>query len=157
MELRIRFGLVLTISAALLLGCSGAKRPAIAKVTGTVTYKGKAVEGAQVSFMAEGAPRAAIGKTDAQGKYQLTTYEPNDGALIGKNTVTVTKVEMAAGAGAASAEKPDKNYGQMMAKAAQGVPVAIGKEIPQKYSNPLTSKLEFVVKKGSNTYDINLE
>ena len=157
MELRIRFGLLLAISAALLLGCSGPKRPTTAKVTGTVKYKGNPVEGAQVSFMAEGAPRSASGKTDAQGKYQLSMFETDDGALIGKNTVTVSKTEMAAGAGSSSAEKPDAAYSQMMTKAAKGVPTATGKEIPLKYANPLTSKLQCEVKKGSNTHDINLE
>lgn len=72
-------------------GCSGSGRPAIAPVRGTVTYNGQPVAGARVVFLCPGAPRLAVGETDEGGEYQLTTYEPNDGAMIGNHVVTVKK------------------------------------------------------------------
>lgn len=90
---RDRFGLLLLLSAALLqVGCSG-DRPKLALVTGVVTYNGAPVSGASVSFSSDVAPRNAVGTTDASGKYQLTTYEANDGAILGDYKVTVFKAD----------------------------------------------------------------
>ena len=52
----------------------------LTNVTGTVTYQGKPVDGATVAFNPEGGGRAASGRTDASGKFQLTTLNANDGA-----------------------------------------------------------------------------
>jgi hypothetical protein len=76
-------------------GCGGGTaedRPAVAPVSGTVMYNGSPVVGATVSFWAEGAPRAASGVTDSAGKFQLSMFEANDGAIPGENKITVTKV-----------------------------------------------------------------
>ena len=32
-----------------------------------------------------------MGMTDEAGNYQLTTFEPNDGAMVGTHVVTVNK------------------------------------------------------------------
>ena len=39
----------------------------------------------------------AVGKTDASGKYSLTTFQPGDGAIPGTYQVTVSKVVIEAG------------------------------------------------------------
>jgi len=58
------------------------------KVTGTVTIKGQPAENVQVTFLpAEG--RAATGVTDAQGRFELSTFKPGDGAMPGQQTVTL--------------------------------------------------------------------
>lgn len=69
-------------------------RPALVPASGTVLYQSKPVEGATVLFIPVDHGYAATGRTDANGKFQLRTYEPDDGAAPGKFTVTVKKFEI---------------------------------------------------------------
>ena len=89
---------LLTLISAMLLqsGCSGPDRPKMASVTGIVSYKGAPVAGATVSFSSATAPRNASGVTDETGKYRLTTFENNDGAILGDHKVTIFKPDPAA-------------------------------------------------------------
>ena len=87
-----RFLLVAVVVGCLPLAACGGN-PKTYKVTGTVIWKGQPVADANVSFMAEGQSRPSTGKTNAQGKFTLSTFKSNDGALPGKNKATVTKVE----------------------------------------------------------------
>ena len=64
-------------------------------VTGLLTCEGKPVPNAVVSFRPVKAPdsrpgnpgRMALGETDENGRFTLTTYEPGDGANIGTHVV----------------------------------------------------------------------
>jgi hypothetical protein len=86
-----RFATQLVCLAALALpGCGDGDGPTLAPVSGTVTYQGKPVEGAQVTFSTAGAPLASA-TTDNQGRFQLTTRSSGDGAAIGKHKVSVAK------------------------------------------------------------------
>jgi hypothetical protein len=112
MDLRVQLGLLLALLVPMFVGCGGgADQPDTVPVSGTITVEGKPLEGAQVSFLGEGASRAAMGTTDAAGKYQLTTFEENDGAIVGKHTVSITKSRDTSGA---SAENPDASYDELM-------------------------------------------
>ncbi len=101
-------------------------------VSGTLTYEGKPLEGFQVTFVSSRASRPAIGVTDANGKFELGTNEPGDGAPPGKHSVAVVwvgpQVEM----------EPGKE--EIMDDPSQLPKPPI--EIPQKYGNPETSGLE---------------
>lgn len=142
-------------------GCSaGVDRPETAPVSGTVVYKGQPVEGATVSFMADGAPRAASGVTDADGKFQLSTFELNDGALIGEHVVTISKQE--AGATAPQSTDPTAALNdpsalvemQLSTTSQKGGPKSL---LPQKYANPNTSPLkEKVTAEGPNSFVFTL-
>jgi hypothetical protein len=70
-------------------GCSDG-RPERVPASGTVTFQGESVAGAQVMFMPSG-DRMAAGTTDADGRFELSTFEPGDGVVIGAHAVTVTK------------------------------------------------------------------
>ncbi|MGQ9576185.1 MAG: hypothetical protein ACUVUC_12785 [Thermoguttaceae bacterium] len=71
-------------------GCTRSGRPRTVKVVGTVTHKGKPVEGAMVTFIPpEGRPASGI--TDVSGKFELSTFRSGDGALPGKHVVTITE------------------------------------------------------------------
>ena len=61
-------------------------------VNGTVLLDGKPVAGATVMLIPRERGRPALGKTDAQGKFTLSTYTQGDGALPGLHRVTVTLV-----------------------------------------------------------------
>ncbi len=111
-----------------LQGCGGETGPPLHAVTGTVNYKGQPVEGAAVAFHSENATKLATGKTDAQGRFELATNEPGDGAVAGKHTVSVTKIvgEADGGSGEASMEDALENP--------QG-PSESRNELPDKYAN----------------------
>src|SRR5262245_19121507 len=90
-----------------LVGCgeSGPAQPKTYPVSGTVMYNGQRVAAAKVTFMTEGAAKAATGITDSEGKFQLSTYSANDGAIAGDHKITVIKEEAPA-AGSAGATGP---------------------------------------------------
>jgi len=91
-------GLACLVVLPCLSGC-GPSLPATKPVTGTVLYHGKPVEGATVLFMrgsrniAEG--EMALGKTDANGRFELTTHFGSQtggkGAVVGQYEVTISK------------------------------------------------------------------
>jgi hypothetical protein len=134
------------------VGCSGTpagQRPT-APVEVTVTYKGSPVSGATVTFITAEEPKAATGITNASGVATLTTYQAGDGAILGSNLVTVTKMEVDP-----KAEKPLKDPSQ--ADVVGFTPLSPLKSLlPQKYSMPGTSGIEETVVKGKNSFKIEL-
>ncbi|MGL4464990.1 MAG: hypothetical protein ACRC1K_22790, partial [Planctomycetia bacterium] len=68
------------------VGCEAkfADRPKLHPVTGVVKQAGKPVAGAQVAFHNGKSPRLAAGVTDADGRYRLTTFARDDGAIEGE-------------------------------------------------------------------------
>jgi hypothetical protein len=148
----------LAAAVATCLGCGrSGDRPETAPVDGTVTYRGQPVAGATVSFLAEGAPRAAIGRTDERGRYRLTTFDHEDGAVLGPHVVTVYKSQ-----GSENIAGPDPTldrdaYLAAMDRAAQQAIAAeqAGSALPAKYADPKTSDLRAEVHEGEN--DIPLE
>jgi hypothetical protein len=84
-------GSAVTVRAALiavlvaLAGCSAGRT---AQVSGIVTYRGKPVPAAVVTFMARGVP-AAFGGTDAEGRYAVTVSCPDAGGASDPHTITV--------------------------------------------------------------------
>jgi hypothetical protein len=145
-------------------GCSGSNRPATAPVRGTVTFRGKPVVGATLSFLCQGAPRHAIGTTDAAGNYRLTTFEPNDGAVIGTHVVTIEKFSigpqesfpeidpsMGPAAMAAALKKAEQATLEARQKAER-----MPSELPKKYSHRATSDLQKEVVPGDNVINIEL-
>lgn len=155
--------LICIVSLLFLTGCTGSKasdQPKTVPVSGTVMYNNQPVEGAEVSFMAPGAPQAAAGRTDKEGKFQLSTFDPNDGAVIGEHVVTITKME----AGAATSKKSDEDLLNNPAglaglssseeESGSGGPKHL---LPEKYSNATTSQLkETVTEAGPNKFVFNL-
>ena len=136
-----RIPTVMLAAAALCLtalGCGGDGKLPRASVTGKVTYKGKPVIGAAVSFLPETPGwRSAVGKTDDQGRYVLGTYDPDDGAPVGPCKVALSLrgpgKPLKPGLGAAAAE-------ELME---MGPPL-----IPIRYFDPDKSGLTFTVEKG---------
>ncbi len=69
------------------------RRPPLFRGSGTVTFDGVAVEGAVVSFASLQQNLTAVGLTDAQGRFVLKTFAPDDGAVAGEHRVRITKIE----------------------------------------------------------------
>lgn len=155
-------GLVVVLAAFGLVGCTGqsdASRPQLVPVSGKVTYQAQPVEGAIISFMTDASPRTATGQTDAKGEYQLTTYNSNDGAVIGEHTVTITKPQAAQ-----QAEPMDaRGYAGAMAGGKggkTGIPTAgqeVKQTLPAKYASAQTSGLKRAVIAGDvNRFEFDL-
>lgn len=70
-------------------GCGGNDGPATAPVTGTITYNGEPLANATVAFAPENGGQVAKATTDEQGRYELGTFDLDDGALVGAHRVTV--------------------------------------------------------------------
>ena len=87
-------GIGLCLGVCMLLGCDSG----FTKVTGIVTLDGKPIEGADLYFAMETNPSIyAIGKTDQNGKYSVSTFRGGDraitGAIPGEYLVTIVKKE----------------------------------------------------------------
>ena len=120
------------------LPACGPRGPHMVPVSGTVTMDGKPVAEAAVMFIPQFPGRPGVGRTDAAGKFQLTTVKANDGVLAGKYKVTVTLQKVTGFV----ADKDGLSGGV--------APEGIREEwiVPQRYSNPETSGLTAEVREG---------
>jgi hypothetical protein len=123
------------VTAALLLsGCtsrsSNSNLPPLVKVTGTVTYQGQLIEGADVTFNNVEAGHTAVGKTDANGKFVLTT-EGDEGVVAGKQVVAIRRVDVI----------DNTPPGVDVSAGGVATPPTIRWIVPEKYSIPATSGL----------------
>lgn len=119
-----------------------------------VTYEGKPVEGATVTF--GGAEiRGAVGNTDESGEVTLWTYEPGDGVIPGTYTVAIRKLEVLAlpDPDEVSPEEYSRKMHEMN-RALSGAPKHL---VPKRYSKPETSELTAdVVDGGENVFTFEL-
>jgi hypothetical protein len=120
------------------------------------------VAGASVAFLAPGASRHAVGTTDEAGKFQLTTFEPNDGAIPGTHVVTVSKTESPPAPSYQAS--PDGRIDpaaveRAMREAALRLEQAekTGSGLPGKYANHATSDLRLEVVEEPNHFEIELK
>jgi hypothetical protein len=90
-------GIVLTTCSCLCLmlaslGCSDG-RPTRVPVSGRVMIDGRPLTKGSVRFVPEGA-RPSAGSLDSQGRFNLTCYDGEDGAVIGRHRVQVSASEI---------------------------------------------------------------
>lgn len=150
------------------IGCSEIPddRPPVFPVTGTVTYKGKPVADALVTFASAKSPRSANATTNRDGKYSLTTFNSKDGAVAGEHLVVIIKlVSQPSASDPAMATAPDLSKGLPA-----GYPTAdkTGKvnlssggsenQLPAKYADgKLPSMKATVSATGNNEFNFDLE
>jgi hypothetical protein len=146
-------------AGCLFLGCNRSNGLATYPVRGNVIYHGKPLAGASITFFADGASRAAVGKTDETGNFQLTTYEQNDGAVPGTHVVTVKKYDSeppplpTAPADGAIDPAVEAKHTAAMAHWLKTAKIAV----PQKYADRNTSDLRRDVVEGENVFEIELQ
>jgi hypothetical protein len=121
-------------------GCSGRPKNIAKKVSGVVTLGGQPLPAAIVTFTpADGSP--SIGRTDAEGKYNLIWSQQGkrviEGAQIGEHTVTIRTFQF--GDTTAKPPKPE-----------------IPEKVPFKYRQE-GGFPKATVKAGVNTIDFALE
>lgn len=151
------------VAAVQLSGCGGGGSPhaKTVKASGKVLYKGQPVAGASVAFLGDGKSVPALGRTDSQGRFELTTSEPGDGAVVGMHKVTVSKIvgPKAAAApttGVASMESMAKSAAERNGKENDEADTGMSL-LPEKYSQAGTTTLQYEVKdSGTNDFTIEL-
>lgn len=139
--LMLRYIKTIIFSIILFCGCSGDDR-GLAPVSGTVYLNGKPLPNANIIFTPlEENIRVAVGSTDKEGRYKLTSFQTSDGAKIGKHKVSIRAYEIA-----------DETF-----KPADDITIKKGKLLsPRKYLDPETSGLTADVEKKSNIIDFKL-
>src|SRR4051812_7091247 len=92
----LQFGCLLCLAFAMLGGCGKNQdaRPRRVPVSGTVVRQGQPVPEATVLFEPSSGTTAAVGQTDSNGRYRLTTFELNDGAVPGDYKVAIRKIKV---------------------------------------------------------------
>lgn len=140
------------------VGCARrGDRPETAHVHGKVIYKGKSVSSATVTFIGK-SPRFAIGTTDDAGIFQLSTFEPNDGAVLGSNSVTLSKAAVPTEAIGVDPKAGRDAYLAAMDRAAEKAikAQAAGSLLPAKYADAKTTDIHLDVIRGENDFTIEL-
>lgn len=143
-SVRRLIGLALTVALA---GCGGSGNPTTYPVSGVVLQNGKGVANVNVAFFPESGPSAS-GRTDADGKFTLTTFETGDGAVAGEQKVAITPVSQVASDPNADVITDAKTYAIAKPK---DLP------IPAKYVDPGTSGLRVKVPDDTQSGEIKLE
>ena len=142
-------GLLLTLLTA--IGCGGG----VGDVTGTVTYKGKPLDGGSVQYRSGG--KTIASEISKDGKYSIAGV-PAGAALVAVSYVdpratdhfrAVSAASKSGGAGRGDKEAP--------ASALSKVDPTTFNKVPDKYNDFNGSGLTFEVKKGPNTNDIDLK
>jgi len=119
----------------------------MARVSGLVTLDDKPLAGASVLFMPVegGVPGRAATKED--GSFSLSTFEEQDGALVGRHRVAVSKFETTG-----FAAGPDGLSGML-----DGRQIRTTWVTPERYGSPTTSGLEASVeRRGRNAFEFRL-
>ena len=144
--------LLLCVAALLWVSGCGPKRPRTAPVSGKVTIgSGPVTQGKIVFYPEQG--RSAIGTIAADGSYRLTTFEPDDGAVLGRHVVTIQATNIS---GSAMPGSFEEELSQGMSGNPASAPATIEWIVPEKYSRRETTTLEAEVGRKSNTFDFNL-
>ena len=138
--------------------CSSANRPRTYRVTGTVIMQGKPVEGAVITFVptaTDGDAASAI--TDADGKYELTTWQAGDGARPGEYRVKVNKQEQATVDLAKMVKNLSIEEEQKIYVESKKLPPPAKCLVPSKYLDESTSGLSHTVPNAASTFDIEIK
>lgn len=132
------------------IGCEGEvlNRPPVYKVTGKVTFKGQPVANADVTFSNKDHNRSAFGRTNEDGEYELTTFQANDGAVAGKHSVFITKLQPPADTPAIAPIESEQYIPPGVGVSTD--PVKPKSDIPEKYGAEATSGLIAVVNEDNN-------
>lgn len=130
---------VALLMAVAFVGCSKSEsRLPVHPVTGQVTFNGKPAAGAAVVFHPKNTATnpTAQAKADAQGNFNLTTYQAGDGAAPGEYAVTVEL-------------RPTVTV--------EGGELGLGQNIlPPQYSSPKTTRISVNVAEGVNSVPIKV-
>jgi len=132
-----------------LAGCSKGDYREMARVTGTVTYKGKPVPNIMINFMPTNG-RPSWGKTDSEGKFEMVFDENVKGVEVGHHKVYFSPAAFTIDGGAS------KKSRKAIAEATGLTPEEMN-EIRSKYGSEEVTKLEVDVKKDPEVLELKLD
>jgi hypothetical protein len=130
-----------TPALLVLLAAGCGRGPTVVGVSGVVTHKGKPVPSVVVNFEPDQG-RPSWGATGRDGRFVLTCFAENDGALTGSHLVYVT---------------PHDAGGEEARHRNQLVPRAEFEKILQKYGNRNTTPLRIEITKKTKDLEITLD
>jgi hypothetical protein len=121
--------LILCALVSSIVGCGGGG-PKMMPIEGEVIYQGKPLTTGTVLYVPRdrAAGRQARGEIQSNGTFQLMTFKPADGAMLGEYDIAIVAL------------KPHPGESREAIEAAGGI-VPRGSLIPDKYSDPSTSGL----------------
>lgn len=142
--------LLVAFLAAVPAGCGGGTdNPPTHQVSGVVLYNGEPLSNVGVTFYpSEG--RSAAGKTDSQGKFSLTTFEPNDGAIAGEH-----KVAIVPGSGEAASKDSSELTTDDYAPPSPDAEAPFPKKYSTKETTDLTVRIPEDLQNGAVTLEIS--
>lgn len=147
-----RIGIIWLAAACVLLsGCGGSDVPETIPVEGTVKLDGNPVEGANVGFYPKSGGRPAMGRTDRNGHYTLSTFAARDGAIPGEHAVVISKVAIRQAKASKDGLSESAQMGNPEFERARTQYL-----IPEKYSMAAKSGLTADVKPKSGPIDFDL-
>jgi hypothetical protein len=154
-------GAIVVMLAVAAWGCSRAGPPVV-YVEGVVLLDGKPVEGATVGFSPGDRGLPAVGCTDEEGRFELTSTgggRPAAGAAVGDYGVVISK-QVVEGAvqevPAQESDRPPEKW-QGADPSRPPLPPRVVYLIPQAYGDVATSGLAVDVKPGSNAFRFELD
>jgi hypothetical protein len=145
----------------LVIGCvgcgGGSSGPTLYPVVGTVTYQGKPLAGARITFIPEKEGASAFSLSDSSGKFTMKTGV-DAGVASGPAKVTVALMDSGSGGGLAVDMKPEDMQKLAMEGKLQSALQAQekGSLLPAKYSKSDSTPLTLDVKKENNNFLIEL-
>lgn len=136
---RLGYTLLLVLVASL-AGCDSG--PRLVPAGGVVKYRSALIPGADVIFVPVGDGQTAIGRTDEQGKFRLTT-DGRPGALTGAYNVAIT----------AARNKREIPEAQMVNMSSEQIAANREDLVPITYNNFLSSQLTATVAEDEKAND----
>ncbi|KAA0134236.1 hypothetical protein FYZ48_21885 [Gimesia chilikensis] len=147
--------LISSIVSVFFTGCGGGtddERPARTSVSGTVTYNGTPVEGASIAFVPvdQSNGRNANGLSNAEGLFQMGTFEGTDGVVPGDYQVMITKFETAETSEALPEDDPNYDPNPKPQPPPENL-------LPEKYASAENSGLTVTVEDGNEITDLKFD
>lgn len=145
MRTRLPQLIAIALVATMTLGCD--RGPKRARVHGKVTVGGQPITKGVVMFYPDDG-RPAIGQIEPDGSYELTTYDPGDGALLGEHLVTIEALEVE--------DLGPQPKSLLEETAAPARPPRVRWLVPEQYADRSTSPLTATVDDKVNKIDFDL-
>lgn len=142
--------MTLLMLSALVIGCNG---DGLVAVSGQITLDGNPVQAGRIEFYPESG-RPSVGTIDSEGRYQLKTFSPNDGAKPGKYVVTITAREEST-SGPQYQSMEDELNGTLASPNRESESKPVTWLVPSRYANRATSDLTAEVG-GDQDFDFKL-
>ncbi len=142
-------------ASLLTTGCGGGPeddRPARTAVSGTVTHNGEPVDEAVIAFVPvdQTAGRNANGRTNAEGVFQMGTFEGTDGVVPGEYKVMITKFETSETPEALPEDDPNYDPNPKPQPPPENL-------LPEKYASAENSGLTVTVEDGNEITDLKFD